>query len=154
MAKPRIWKRLSADYRGRLARQGISQADYEAGASLSHARGHGKTPEHPSQAIRNPERYQEYLGKHTPSGPSGPPIGNRSYWVRKFSDNMSRQLGHYMKFNRTKVREHAQITDESSDFFISMDELMAGATAESEEELVELRESFSDSNRVNPFFYH
>lgn len=59
----RNWDNLSATYRQRLERGGITRAAYESGASVSAARGHAATPEHPSQATRNPERFQAYLFK-------------------------------------------------------------------------------------------
>jgi hypothetical protein len=39
------WEDLSPNYRKRLQRQGISQSDYESGASLAKARGHRTTEE-------------------------------------------------------------------------------------------------------------
>jgi len=33
------------------------------GATLTEARGHGKSPEHPSAAERHPEKYEDYLGR-------------------------------------------------------------------------------------------
>jgi hypothetical protein len=63
MAKTRNWEGLSGSYRARLERSGISRADYESGASVSAARGHGATPERPSRATKNPERYPEYVLK-------------------------------------------------------------------------------------------
>lgn len=46
----RDWNALSDSYRHRLERSGISRRDYERGASVSAARGHAETPEHPSRA--------------------------------------------------------------------------------------------------------
>lgn len=64
MAKRRAWNALSADYRARLQRNGITPAQYEAGESLKAARGHSKTPEHPQDAVKNPGRFSEYREKH------------------------------------------------------------------------------------------
>lgn len=65
MAKRREWDSLSETYRSRLARGGITREAYEAGAPLSEARGHAKTPEHPKDAYKpkNRERYVEYRKK-------------------------------------------------------------------------------------------
>lgn len=48
------WNSLSADYRARLEKNGISKRDYEKGASIQAARGHKATPERPSQAAAFP----------------------------------------------------------------------------------------------------
>jgi hypothetical protein len=63
MANRRVWSALSSDYRTRLTRSGITQAQYEGGASLKAARGHRETPEHPEEAIRQPSKYQKYRNK-------------------------------------------------------------------------------------------
>lgn len=53
------WESLSGNYRARLERSGLTKSAYESGASLSEARGHAKTPEHPHQG-KSQERYREY----------------------------------------------------------------------------------------------
>ncbi len=45
------WESLTPNYRARLQRRGISEADYLAGKSLTAARGHSSTPEHPGRRI-------------------------------------------------------------------------------------------------------
>jgi hypothetical protein len=55
------WESLSPAYRGRLERGGITRQDYLSGDPLSGARGHGKTPERPERAEKNPEKYRNYL---------------------------------------------------------------------------------------------
>jgi hypothetical protein len=57
----RNWDALSDSTRSRYLRNGINRTDYEAGVSLKAARGHGQTPERPSEAVRNPERYESYV---------------------------------------------------------------------------------------------
>ena len=52
------WEALSAAYRKRLEKSGISRADYEGGASIKKARGHGITPERPIGY--NPQQYPQY----------------------------------------------------------------------------------------------
>lgn len=59
----RNWDALSESYRERLERGGITRAEYQAGASVSAARGHAATPERPSRAEANPEKYAAYLFK-------------------------------------------------------------------------------------------
>lgn len=41
------WTGLSATYRARLEKAGISRSDYESGQSIQGARGHAQTPENP-----------------------------------------------------------------------------------------------------------
>jgi len=58
------WDNLSADYRDRLSRKGITKAGYESGSqSVTAARGHANTPEHPKEALKNKEKYDKYLKK-------------------------------------------------------------------------------------------
>lgn len=52
------WSGLSADYRARIERAGMTRADYEAGQSLQKARGHAATPENPR--AYDPQKYQRY----------------------------------------------------------------------------------------------
>ena len=57
----KAWQKLSPAYRKRLERGGISRTAYENGASLSRARGHRATPEHPSDVDHgDAERYSRY----------------------------------------------------------------------------------------------
>lgn len=68
-SKRKGWGALTPAYQQRLGRAGISQRDYEAGASLSRARGHSVTPEHPGRATRNPAKYKEYIARHPDRAP-------------------------------------------------------------------------------------
>ena len=56
------WDQLSPNYRVRLERAGISAKDYTAGISLSKARGHSQTPEHPTDKISK-TKYPTYYAK-------------------------------------------------------------------------------------------
>jgi hypothetical protein len=60
----RDWGRLSEGTQERYLRHGIGAREYERGDSLKAARGHAATPEHPSEAARNPERYSGYLARN------------------------------------------------------------------------------------------
>lgn len=55
------WDQLSAKYRARLERNGISKSGYERGDSIRSARGHAKTPERPGQgsAVQFPDYWRE-----------------------------------------------------------------------------------------------
>lgn len=57
------WNALSANYRARLEKKGITKKDYEQGTSIVAARGHAHTPERPSQA--NPQKHQVYVQERT-----------------------------------------------------------------------------------------
>lgn len=63
MADRKGWNTLSPGYRQRLQRAGISQSDYESGASIQKARGHEKTPERPGIIIDR-ERYPDYARRY------------------------------------------------------------------------------------------
>jgi hypothetical protein len=52
------WQSLSAEYKARLEKGGVSRSDYEGGQSIQKARGHGATPENPRQY--DPQKYQKY----------------------------------------------------------------------------------------------
>jgi hypothetical protein len=52
---------VSENYQRRLQRAGVTQAQYrDKNFNLATARGHARTPEHPSEAVRHPERYGNY----------------------------------------------------------------------------------------------
>jgi hypothetical protein len=86
VAAARNWESLSAAYRERLSRSGITKVAYESGAPVTAARGHAKTPERPSRAAKNPDRYPEYTRKRTvQGGPEGTPQKPTSAPKRKRS---------------------------------------------------------------------
>lgn len=55
----KAWRLLSDAYRKRLLRNGINEQKYDTGASLSRARGHRATPEHPGEATQ--EKHARYI---------------------------------------------------------------------------------------------
>jgi hypothetical protein len=74
------WDALSAQYRKRLEKGGISRADYTAGRSLSKARGHAQTPEHPTDKV-DKAKYPNYYAK-------------RQQLIRDFQRKKARLWGH------------------------------------------------------------
>ena len=80
------WQSLSANYRNRLQRAGITQADYESGSSLSKARGHAHTPEHPSDAEKDKNRYKKYRD-------------NRNRLVQMVIERKQRLFGSQTRYN-------------------------------------------------------
>ena len=62
-ASGKVWSNLSPNYRARLERNGVTRTQYERGDSLKGARGHANTPENPAEALRNPDKYEIYIGK-------------------------------------------------------------------------------------------
>lgn len=89
----RNWDALSATYRQRLERGGITRSAYEAGASLSAARGHAATPERPGAATAHPERYQAYLFK-------------RDVLVQDIIRKKAELMGYAGKYNARRSRWH------------------------------------------------
>jgi hypothetical protein len=65
MATRKPWASLSASYRERLARKGITEHSHSSGGSLREGRGHEHTPEHPSEAISKPDKFPIYMRKRT-----------------------------------------------------------------------------------------
>lgn len=82
----RSWQNLTPAYRQRLANAGITQTQYESGASLAAARGHGQTPERPERAQRNPQKYRKYLN-------------NRDRLVQMVIDRKTRLFGHTERYD-------------------------------------------------------
>jgi hypothetical protein len=77
---------LSESYQKRLMSRGVSYRDYRRGENLSAARGHGKTPEHPREAARRPERYPEYRGNRE----------NRQELITQAVRHYDREFGNYV----------------------------------------------------------
>jgi hypothetical protein len=64
MSRRAGWDRLKPSTRTRYDKFG-GRSYYESGGSLKEARGHAGTPERPSQAARNPEKFAGYFGRQT-----------------------------------------------------------------------------------------
>jgi hypothetical protein len=102
----RNWGSLSPAYQRRLSRGGITPEAYNAGASLKSARGHAKTPEHPSEAFRNPDRFGKYLRRKHAKGHELPPNlipeqlpEFRPPGIAEDSPRLPSSLGHPGKFS-------------------------------------------------------
>lgn len=98
----KAWGDYSPDYRARLARHGVTEQNYRD-ISRSSARGHAKTPEHPSEARKHPERYREYNRKHAPK--QGPGLTLTQQIVAK----KQRLWGTVHKFDPAKARKFARV---------------------------------------------
>jgi hypothetical protein len=108
MANPRDvskWDSLSPAYRARLERNGIGRAAYLRGDSLKTARGKkpGQTPEHPKDAIKNPERYKGYKPK-VPRWKGTPTPQDRSRLETQAVRAIDQKLGNRIKYNPLTVR--------------------------------------------------
>jgi hypothetical protein len=62
----KTWDELKPDYRARLRSHGITKRDYETNSAKLRSqrqaiRGHGKTPEHPERAAKNPTKFAVYI---------------------------------------------------------------------------------------------
>ena len=85
------WGSLSPAYRGRLEKAGLSRQDYEAGASLSEARGHQTTPEHPRSF--DPGKYPAYAAE-------------RSRLTRELEEKKERMFGGQRRWNADRASRY------------------------------------------------
>lgn len=148
------WESLSPAYRARLSRGGVTKGQYESGASLAKARGHGATPEHPREAARNPERYREYNRKRQPRTSTPEDI---AYSLNAARDaayfNINGRLGDYIKFREENVRARVyggETRDGEDQPGMTLSEARWSAQADTEE----LRSRASNQYKRNPWFYH
>src|ERR1700722_16012146 len=97
MAGRKSWESLSPAYRTRLSRGGVTRGQYELGARLANARGHGATPEHPEDAAKNPEKYREYNRKRRREGGDRETPEDQAYALNEARDaayfNINGRLG-------------------------------------------------------------
>jgi hypothetical protein len=104
------WNALSDKYKARLARHGITEERYLSGEPLTGARGHGKTPEHPREAQRHPERFPEYVARKT-----GVPLP--TYTDRQVIDRVKQILmqafmsGQLERIDVTTIEDHVRRMD-------------------------------------------
>lgn len=157
MATRKGWESLSASYRDRLSRNGITKERYERGHKLDVARGHATTPEHGiKQARKNPVKYREYLNKRERTGGGKSPediahdineARDRAYFriVGYFQD--------YLKYNQATVSANVYggRTSESGDVpGMSVSEAQWTSRADAEQ----IRSRASQQYQGNPWWYH
>jgi hypothetical protein len=148
------WESLTPKYRARLSRGGVTRGQYESGASLAKARGHGATPEHPREAARHPERYREYNRKREPKPRSPEDV---AYTLNSARDaaffNIAGRLGDYIKYRVESVstRVYGGTLADGTEM-PGMNLTQARWTAQADAE--ELRSRASDQYKRNPWFYH
>src|SRR5690349_17310855 len=92
MAQRKPWASLSQDYRDRLAHKGITPEMHAAGESIRAARGHARTPEHPQEAEKNPEKFKDYFGE-------------RRKLVLQVARRKAQLFGESHKFNRKRSQD-------------------------------------------------
>lgn len=160
----RSWESLSPAYQKRLSQAGVSKGKYERGDSLSAARGHGQTPEHPREAYKRPEKYRDYIRKRPVSTGTRATPEDLAYDLNMAYDNawrnVSGRLGNYIKFNRKNVIANIyggirgpQHHDEGPDVEVSGMSLQAALwTANADTE--ELRSRAESQAGPNPWWYH
>jgi hypothetical protein len=153
----RSWDSLSNNYRERLSRGGVTRGQYESGASLSRARGHGATPEHPREAYKRPERYSGYIRKRESRPLPGETPEDAAYSLNMARDNAYRntvgRLGSYIKFNADIVRVNVYGgigTDGEDRIGMSLSQAVWTSHADAEE----LRSRAEEQYRGNPWWYH
>jgi hypothetical protein len=170
VAKPRIlWSALKPATKKRklsyYKKQGLTPGQvasrYNAGTLGPQAasRGHAKTPERPSRAVKQPDKYPEYIRKHQPKtgGPGGG--GSLREWRDKAYLNIDRKLGpgrplgQLPKYNAVTVRANVYggITAESWPV-PGMDMTQVRWTASASEH--ELIERAFPQYKANPWWYH
>jgi hypothetical protein len=107
------WESLSDSYRKRLTRGGIDRAAYERGDSLKTARGHkaGKTPEHPTDLFKSPEKYKEYRERKVKRENQKFKGGQKEKTdhddlIERALRNAVRQLGEGYRFNEERIKKN------------------------------------------------
>ena len=151
------WDSLSPAYRQRLSRGGVTKEKYESGANLSAARGHARTPEHPREAAKRPERYPEYVQKRQAKQKKTPTPQEQAISRNRRLDNAFRnfdaRLGDYIKYNRTTVAANVyggELPDGTDAPGMSDEQAIWTANADAEE----IRSRASEQYRGNPWWYH
>jgi len=131
--KVRNWDSLSPAYRARLTRSGISRSQYESGVSLSAARGHARTPEHPQDAYKQSgrQRYKDYRRER--HGLVDQVVarkrelwGDRPRWnedrARQYvSNGVKDTLGHFSKPALKDLRRFLELTDDEAERVVAGD---------------------------------
>jgi hypothetical protein len=155
------WSQLTPGYRSRITRAvsrktGLSDKQirerYNRGTlgSLSQARGHAATPEHPYQAQRNPLRYREYIAKNQPQSIIG---GSPADKRLRTLEHIERLLGDYFKFSTRHVIDSVnKMTDSELEWTLNADvwDIRGRAAVQ-----VPGHESWlADSGQRNQWFYH
>jgi hypothetical protein len=117
----KTWGQLSPAYRTRLARafgkDGLSRKQtrerYNRGTlgPVTGARGHSQTPERPSRAERNPQKYQEYIARREPQQIAQPEskISKRVQALR----HIRTKLGNFYKYNDKVVVANVNLMSSS-----------------------------------------
>lgn len=158
----RAWDSLSPAYRARLTRNGISERDYARGRNLSAARGHFATPEHGLRsAIKNPEKYRDYIRKRSvPSGGGPPPAQTPeeeahelNEWKDKAFENIKDKLHDIYKYFEPTVEANVYggVTRESGPVpGMRLAECKWTARASRDE----LRAHATPQYHGNPWWYH
>lgn len=147
----KTWSSLSDGYRNRLERNGVTREQYESGASLEKARGHGATPEHPERAESNKEKYKDYLG-------------NRDRLITKIQQIKRELFGDRSKWNARNSRRNIAV-EASTGKIRSISDLVkildmaqeAQQEAQGRDEFFEAWDNiFADEepNDREAFFYH
>lgn len=86
--------------------------------SRTAARGHARTPERPIRAIKNPERYRDYLGNRTRRGGDVIPMTKRQRVFARMEDMFSFWIG----YNRFNVLANVNaMTDSELDWTLNAD---------------------------------
>ncbi len=158
--RPKAGQHLSEAQQRRYMNAGITRGQYESGAKVTGARGHGKTPEHGiGDARKHPEKYRDYIQKKEPPRRGGDVIeAGLAQLIEQAQRNSQAQLGNYIKYNRERTfkRIAGKITFNKDGSIKSRKggmtkrQLRITAIATSDE----LRTLASEQREGNPFYYH
>lgn len=166
MAIPRkLWSQLKPATRARklayYAKQGLNPRQlarrYNSGTlgKQSGARGHRGTPEHPEEALKNPEKYRKYINRQD-KVQRGETAEDYAYRINESRDKAyesMRRLREYVYYNDNTVRANVYGGDTAESGPVpGMDIFKAMWTASAD--LEEIRSMASDQYRANPWWYH
>lgn len=146
----RIWGNLSPPYRARLERKGISQSQYESGASLKAARGHERTPESRKDYLRNPGKYPERYRELRP-------LSNSE--VRTLQSRAYSRLNHLLNkpdadgFTDVNAFSSQHVRDNVHAMTVSQLEFAISASPSQIREAASVQEPYRTDNTRNLFWY-
>lgn len=87
MAKRKPWSQLTPTYRARLEKAGLTEEQFDSGASIKAARGHATTPERPTQY--NPVQFPAYAA-------------NRQQLIIQLGDRKEQVFGSSPRWDRSR----------------------------------------------------
>lgn len=87
------WEQLSPGYRARIEKAGLTRKDYEQGAPIKAARGHGQTPESPKNV--DPKQFPKYAAE-------------RAKLTKQVEQKKAQMFGGSKRWNSKKSAKHSR----------------------------------------------